>query len=246
PAPRRPGLRLRRRVHGTGPRPAAVLTRRGARAGTNGRVPASKRSQAIRYPTGDGTLMTRRLFGLVLALGLAALPLLAADKDERADKMEALKALNDYVGEWNGTGGPPRARPGSTDLWTEKVSWSWKFKGDDAWLVMKIKDGKYFKGGELRYLPEPKKDELTLADVKDQKQVYQGEIKDEVLPRERVDADTKDTYRLTMNLAGDGVRLIYKAAKKPAGKTLYLPQYEVACNKAGESLGAKEKKNVCV
>ena len=190
--------------------------------------------------------MTRRLFGLALALGLAALPVLAADKDERADKMEALKALNDYVGDWNGTGGPPRAKPGSTDLWTEKVSWAWRFKGDDVWLVMKIKDGKYFKGGEMRYLPDKKKYELTLTDVKDNKQVYQGDIKHEVLTLECVDADTKDTYRLTMNLAGDGVRLIYKAAKKSAGKTLYVPQYEVACNKVGESLGAKEKKNVCV
>jgi hypothetical protein len=190
--------------------------------------------------------MTRRLFGLALVLGLAALPVLAADKDERAEKMEALKVLNDYVGDWNGTGGPPRARAGSKDFWTESVSWAWRFKGDDVWLVMKIKDGKYFKTGEVRYLPDKKKYELTLTDVKDQKQVYQGELKDEVFTLEHVDADTKDTYKLTMNLAGDGVRLIYKSAKKASGKTLYVPQYEVACNKVGESLGAKEKKNVCV
>ena len=36
------------------------------------------------------------------------------------------------------------------------------------------------------------------------------------------------------------------SAKKPAGKTLYVAQYEVACNKVGESLGAKEKKNLCI
>jgi hypothetical protein len=190
--------------------------------------------------------MRRRLFGLALLLGVVALPVLAAEKDERATKLEALKAFNDYVGDWNGTGGPPRAKPGSKDFWTETVNWGWKFKGDDAWLQMKIKDGKYFKGGELRYLTDKKKYELTLTDVKDKKLVYEGEVKDEVFTLQRVDADTKDTHKLTMNLAGDGVRLIYASAKKPAGKTMYVQEYEVACNKAGESLGPKERKNLCI
>jgi YHS domain len=190
--------------------------------------------------------MKRWLIGLALTLGLMALPLPAAEKDERTAKLEALKALNDYVGDWNGTGGPPRAKPGSKDFWSEKVSWGWRFKGDDVWLHVKIKDGKYFQGGDMRYLPAKKKYELTLIDQKDRKQVYVGEIKDEVFTLERTDTDTKDTYRLTMNLAGDGVRLIYKSAKKPAGRTLYTPQYEVACNKVGESLGAKERKNLCI
>ncbi len=190
--------------------------------------------------------MKRWLFGLALVLGLVALPVLAADKDQRAEKLEALKALNDYVGDWNGTGGPPRARPGSKDFWTETVSWAWRFKGDDVWLHVHVKDGKHYKGGDMRYLPDKKKYELTLTDVKDKKEVYQGELKDEVFTLERVDADTKDTYKLRMNLAGDGVRLIYRVDKKPAGRTLYVPQYEVACNKVGESLGAKERKNLCI
>jgi len=190
--------------------------------------------------------MNRRLFGLALLLGLVALPLLAADKDEKADKLEALKALNDYIGDWNGTGDVANAKPGSKTLWSETVSWGWKFKGDDAWLVLKIKDGKLYKGGEMRYLTDKKKYELTLTDVKDKKLVYLGDIKDEILTLERVDADTKDTHRLTMNLAGDGVRLIYQSSKKPSGKTLFKNEYMVACGKVGESLGAKEKKNLCI
>lgn len=113
--------------------------------------------------------MKRWLFGLALVLGLVALPVLAADKDQRAEKLEALKALNDYVGDWNGTGGPPRARPGSKDFWTETVSWAWRFKGDDVWLHVHVKDGKHYKGGDMRYLPDKKKYELTLTDVKDKK-----------------------------------------------------------------------------
>jgi hypothetical protein len=160
--------------------------------------------------------------------------------------MEALKALNDYIGDWNGTGDVANAKPGSKTLWSETVSWGWRFKGDDVWLVMKVKNGKLFKSGEVHYLPEKKKYELTMTDLKDKKLVYEGEIKDEVFTLERVDPDTKDTHRLTMNLAGDGVRLIYKSAKKPSGKTLFKEEYMVACGKVGESLGAKEKKNLCV
>jgi hypothetical protein len=190
--------------------------------------------------------MKRRHFGLALVLGLMALPVLAADRDERSDKLEALKALNDYVGDWNGTGDVAGARPGSKTLWSESVSWAWRFKGDDVWLVMKVKNGKLFKGGEMRYLPAAKKYELTLTDLKDNKLAYRGEIKDEVFVLERVDAATKDTHKLTMNLAGDGVRLIYRLSKKPAGRTLFRDEYLVACNKVGESLGAKERKNLCI
>jgi hypothetical protein len=190
----------------------------------------------------------KRLLGLALALalGVVALPTLAADKDEKADKLDALKALNDYVGDWNGAGDVANAKAGSKTGWSETVSWSWKFKGDDAWLVLKIKDGKLYKGGEMRYLPDKKKYELTLTDIKDKKLVYLGEIKDEILTLEHVDPDTKDTHRLTMNLAGDGVRLIYQSSRKPSGRTLFKKEYEVACGKVGESLGAKERKNLCI
>src|SRR5262249_29221142 len=161
-------------------------------------------------------------------------------------KVEALKALNDYVGDWNGTGDVPNAKPGSKTFWSETVSWGWRFKGDDAWLRMKIKDGKLFKEGDMRYLPDKKKYELTLTDVKDKKLVYVGDVKDDQFILERVDPDTKDTHKLTMNLAGDGVRLIYKTSVKPSGRTLYKDEFQVACGKVGESLGAKEKKNLCI
>jgi hypothetical protein len=177
---------------------------------------------------------------------LVAMALLLGFADPKAEQLEALKALNDYIGDWNGTGEPPRARPGSKDLWSESVSWAWRFKGDDVRLVMKIKDGKHFKSGEMRYLPDKKKYQLTMTDVKDHKQVYEGDLKDEIFTLECVDPDSKDTYRITMNLAGDGVRLIYAASKKPAGKTVYTKQYQVACNKVGESLGPKERKNLCI
>src|SRR5581483_3592825 len=78
----------------------------------------------------------------------------AADADdEKNTAKEALQAFNDYIGSWKGIGEPDRPRPDPRDGWREEVSWSWRFKGEDAWLVMDVKKGKHLKGGELHYLP---------------------------------------------------------------------------------------------
>ena len=96
----------------------------------------------------------KRLFVLASLLVIfLALPRLAADDgEEPASAKEALQAFNDYIGEWKGTGDVEPAKKASKTFWTETVSWAWRFKKDDAWLVMTVKDGKLFKGGELRYL----------------------------------------------------------------------------------------------
>jgi hypothetical protein len=191
--------------------------------------------------------MKRMLCGMLLLSGIVSLPALAADKDKDAKaNLEALKALNEFIGEWNGNGGPKNAKPGSKDLWSETVTWGWKFKGDDAWLHVKFKDGKYFKVGDVRYLTDKKKYELTLTDVKDNALVFEGDIKDEVLILERTDPDTKESQKITMNTAAEGIRLIYRAQHKKGGSTIWVPDYEVACNKAGESIASKEKKNPCI
>jgi ribosomal protein L24E len=49
-----------------------------------------------------------------------------------------------------------------------------------------------------------------------------------------------------MNVAGDGVRFIYRVAHKDADSTIWKKDYLVACTKEGESLGKREKKNECV
>jgi hypothetical protein len=46
-----------------------------------------------------------------------------------------LQALNDFIGAWNGSGGPDKPKPDSKDpIWKETIDWSWRFKGDDAWM----------------------------------------------------------------------------------------------------------------
>lgn len=160
---------------------------------------------------------------------------------------EALQELNEFIGEWKGSGGPlNKPRPGPTEIWQEKLSWSWRFKGDDIWLSLTIKDGKYFKGGDLRYLPDKKRYQLIATDLADKKLTFVGELKKDRLVLERPDADRKETQILTMNVAAEGVRFIYRAKHVPEGKTVEINDFEVACTKEGETLGAKEKKIECV
>jgi YHS domain len=187
--------------------------------------------------------------GTLLASAVLVSAVLAADKgdqEEPASARAALQALNDFIGEWKGTGGPPRAGAASKEVWTETLTWSWRFKGDDAWLVLDVKNGKHYKGGELRYLTDKKVYQLTLTDRDGKEQAFTGELKDDVLAFERVDPVTKETQQLKMNTAAEGIRLIYRYAHKAEGKTLYVTDYQVAANKAGESLGKTEKKNECV
>ena len=169
-----------------------------------------------------------------------------ADKPKENPAKEALKELNDYIGEWKGNGAPEKAKPTAKESWNEVVNWAWRFKGDDAWITLDVKDGKYLKSGDLRYLPEKKRYQLKAVDKSDNKLVFEGELKDGYLTLDREDEKTKEIQRLTMNLAAEGVRFIYRYSHKAEGKTLFVKDYQVACTKEGESLGATAKKNECV
>ena len=186
-------------------------------------------------------LVCASLFALVFAL-----PRLAADDaEEPASAKEALQALNDFIGQWKGTGDVERAKTGSKTFWTETVDWAWRFKKDDAWLVLTIKNGKLFKGGELRYLTDKKKYQFTATDTKDKTLVFDGALKNGLLVLERTGDDKKETQQISMNVAGDGVRFNYWYKTKPASKKLYNTGYLIACNKEGENLGGKKEGKEC-
>src|SRR5438067_7496058 len=99
--------------------------------------------------------MTRLLVSSAALVPLLFAP--AAGAAESSPK-EALQALNDFIGVWNGSG---NAQVPKKEVWSETVNWSWRFKGDDAWLTMAVPDGKHIRGGELRYLPDAKRYRLT-------------------------------------------------------------------------------------
>jgi hypothetical protein len=181
-------------------------------------------------------------FRALFAVAFIAPAVRAGDEDNPG--REALEALNEYIGLWKGAGGPDRSS--APENWKENISWSWKFKAKDAWLNLEFDNGKYFSKGELRYLPDEKKYQLTLKDKMGESQVFEGELKKGYLNLDRVDAKTGATFRLTMNTAADGVRFIYKFQKRAKGSTVFNRVYEVACNKEGESLAGGSKPKECV
>jgi YHS domain-containing protein len=181
------------------------------------------------------------LAALVAGLGAGALA------DDKSDKKEALRELQDFIGGWKGNGGPPPPRPAAAkDLWSESIEWSWRFKGDDAWLLLKVDKGRYFKEGELRYVPDKSNYQLTLTDTKGDKRVFEGALKNNYLRLERTDPDTGEVQKITMNNAAEGVRFIYVYEHKAKEAKLFVKDYQVAATRLGESLGKTEKKNECI
>ncbi|MBY0228323.1 MAG: YHS domain-containing protein [Gemmataceae bacterium] len=180
----------------------------------------------------------KRAMALVL---LMASPVLAAPKDAAK---KALQELGDFVGGWKGAGGH-KLSPGPRDKsWDETVQWGWKFKGDDCWMVVEFKGGKFLKSAELRYDVAKKKYVLTgtLPDGKT-KSVFTGKFDDDKLTFEGDDED-KGKLRLRINTAAEGIRLVYIVESKKG--TIWKPEFALAATKEGESLTKKEKGPECV
>jgi hypothetical protein len=186
-----------------------------------------------------------------LVFALLFVPLLglssadAGKKKKGDDPKEALQALQEFIGSWKGSGTSQKNR---SEVWKESASWSWKFKGADTYLTVDFKGGKYFTAGEVRYLPEKGKYQVTLTDKKGARPTFEGEIKKNVLVLERTNPATRDTEQIKMNTAGGGDRLVYTYAIKPAGRTLYNKQFQVGYTKEGVTFGVAEgsKKPECV
>ena len=61
---------------------------------------------------------------------------------------EVLQPFNVLVGSWKGSGTPEGTKEERiAGAWEETVSWEWKFKDQDAWLVVTFAKGKYFTKG---------------------------------------------------------------------------------------------------
>jgi hypothetical protein len=189
--------------------------------------------------------MPRRVLPfVVLFAGLSAT---AADpKADAAKAKAALQEVGDFVGQWNLTA--ETKATGRLTSWKETATWGWKFKGDDAWITVAVKDGKYFTRGELKYLPGKKVYQLTATGKDGQEQVFTGELKRGKLTLERTDAKTGDVHRLGLNTLSEGVRLALQYEVQAGGKGLFTSVYKAAGTKEGESFagGKAAKKPECV
>jgi hypothetical protein len=180
------------------------------------------------------------VFGGMLVLFGSAFAGRGGNKDE---VREALQELNDYIGQWNGNGSVPDNKLAT---WPEKADWSWGFKGKDAWLRVTTPKGKFFRGGEMRYLPDDGVYQLTLRDKDDKAKVFKGKFKNKRLVLDRVDPKTKDTEQIQMNMAGGGIRLVLTYSVMPADRSIFSERFQVAYTKQGESFATAKNKVECI
>jgi YHS domain-containing protein len=191
----------------------------------------------------------------VTMLWLTGNPVASQDKkDEKKPKPEdvakakkALGEVQEFIGVWNLEG--TQKDGGKTIAWKEKVSWGWKFKDGEAWIVADFAEGKgkYFTKGELRYDVEKKKYVLTLTGTDKTEHVYEGTVgKSGGVKLDRTDAKTGDIYRVSVDTLADGIRMQLKYEKKEGGTGQFINVFGMIGNKDGESIAGTSKKPECI
>ena len=185
--------------------------------------------------------MIRR--GLLLMALLVILPLAVAQSPAKKTPREALQAFGDLVGEWKCTGTPAGSREEvQRNFWTERMTWGWQFKGDDAWLKVDFEKGKHFTSGELRYIPDKDHFVLTLTTLKKEKLTFAGEMKDKMLTLERA---SEESQRLVFRFLHSN-RFLYAYEVKPEGRPLYAKKWSVGATKEGEPFALGSSRPECI
>lgn len=184
----------------------------------------------------------------VLVSAMLAVPgRVAEPTKEQEQAKEALQELNEFIGKWDGNGGPPITNPKPGEIWEETMDWSWKFNREgDSWIVFSTEGGKILPNGELRYLPEEEVYQLIVTDSDDNQRVFEGEFDRGRLELVYEDPDTSDKQRLILSTNNDGARLVYEYAVQTKGRGLFKRMYMVQHSKEGESLAANNKRECVV
>jgi hypothetical protein len=182
---------------------------------------------------------------LVLTVGLLALcQFVAAAEDKSEAAKEALQKFNEFVGQWKGDAQAEKVSK-LTD-WKESLEWGWKFKGDDVWIVFNVKDGKFFKKGEVRFQDGKSPYKMTVTTTDDKELVFDGKFAKNRLIFTRTDADSGESQELALFIAGGGVYLNYEYSVKAKGTTVAKKYFVVKAKKEGESLAGGNKKPECI
>ena len=186
----------------------------------------------------------RLLLGtVVLFLTMAGMTYSAAPAKDNDASKTALQQLHEFIGQWKGEG---QTKSGKTEEWKEGMNWGWKFKGDDAWMIVEFKDDKTLSKGELKYDPDKKKFRLTALDANKKEVVFEGVFKSKQLVLSRIDDENKNKYIITMSTNNDGARFIYKYEYQVKGRGLEKPIFMVTHKKEGVSLTGGAKKECVV
>lgn len=171
--------------------------------------------------------------GLSLLVAFAAVAAVRADSAAKKNPKEALKAFNNLVGSWRGTGEPEGTRAEKQrGFWSETISWGWQFKGDDVWLRLVFEKGKHLSSGELRYVPGKDVYRLTVVTAAKETLSFEGKLDNKRLTLERQDAKKNETQRLVFSFLHAN-RFLYRYEVKPAERTSFVKVYQVGATKKG-------------
>jgi hypothetical protein len=158
---------------------------------------------------------------------------------------EGLQAVSVLVGSWRGTGAPEGTREEkAAGLWTETVSWVWRFKGGDVWLEAAFEKGKHFSKGELRYDVPKARYQLAVTGTDKSTATYAGTLADKTLTLDRTDKAPED-QRIVFSLLHDN-RHLYRFETKPAGTGTFAKKYQVGATKEGVPFASVAKGPECI
>ncbi len=179
---------------------------------------------------------------------LAVAATLGADQPAQKSPREALQAFSDLIGDWKCTGTPVGSREDiQKGFWTEKMNWEWQFKDKDAWLKIAFEKGKYYTGGELRYVPNKDQYILTLTNLNKEKITYLGTLdtreQTKILTLENEGA--KEAQRLVFTLLHDNV-FNYRYEVKAEGRALFSKKWSVRAIKDGQPFAGASTKPECI
>lgn len=165
---------------------------------------------------------------------------------EKKTPKQALRALNDLIGSWRGTGEPYGSRAEKQrHFWQEKIAWQWRFKGKDVYLSAAFDKSPHFRAAELRYLPDEQCYQLRATTPAKEKLVFEGTLDKKRLTLQRTDKKTKETRRLIVALLHFD-RHVYRYQVKPAERTIFKEVYRVGATKEGVDFAAGDDKPECV
>jgi len=190
---------------------------------------------------------------LILAALSVALCLIgggnAAEKT-KADIEKSKAALQElgelgFIGQWKLSG--DATIDGKKTVVNELWDLGWKFdkKTGDAWMVVTVKDGKFFTSAVLTYDVAKKTYLFTAKDKADTELPFVGKLVKDKLVLERKDPKSGDVYKLSLNTLSEGVRFNGEYDLQTGGKGLATRICKLTGGKEGESFAGGKKKNEC-
>lgn len=175
--------------------------------------------------------------GAVTALLGAALSADVAQPADTSKTIAALKAYQDFVGQWRGVGQPKRGS--NKGAWQEKGDVLWQLSGKEIGLVWKASEGTLWKSA--RFAPGEKPDELRLHVTlpNDQSRTYLGKPDGDRLVLESAADEQEEVHRISITRVNEN-RLVWLFEKRAAQQSFYQRVAEIGFQREGTRLAAKD------